>query len=71
MQYLALSCAMQKAGVGEESLGMIFSGDLLNQCVSSAYGLLDYNVPFIGLFGARARPARRDFSRRQLSARLR
>lgn len=43
---------MQKAGVGEESLGMIFSGDLLNQCVSSAYGLLDYNVPFIGLFGA-------------------
>ena len=52
MQYLALSCAMQKAGVGEESLGMIFSGDLLNQCVSSAYGLLDYNVPFIGLFGA-------------------
>ena len=44
MQYLALSCAMQKAGVGEESLGMIFSGDLLNQCVSSAYGLLDYNV---------------------------
>ena len=52
MQYLAPSCAMQKAGVGEESLGMIFSGDLLNQCVSSAYGLLDYNVPFIGLFGA-------------------
>lgn len=50
MQYLALSCAMQKAGV--QKLDCIFAGDLLNQCVSSAYGLLDFKSPLIGLYGA-------------------
>lgn len=29
-----------------------FAGDLMNQCTSSAYGLLGFDVPFFGLYGA-------------------
>ena len=31
---------------------MLFAGDLLNQCVGSSYGLLSYDIPYIGLYGA-------------------
>jgi len=30
----------------------MFAGDLLNQCVGSAYGLMDFDVPYFGLYGA-------------------
>ena len=29
-----------------------FAGDLLNQCISSSFGLRDLDIPFIGIFGA-------------------
>ena len=41
MQRRALACALGKSGLREESLDALFAGDLLNQCVGSAYGLLD------------------------------
>lgn len=52
MQRIALNCALGKCGLREERLGAIFAGDLLNQCTSSAYGLLDFDVPYFGLYGA-------------------
>ncbi len=52
MQRLALNTALAKAGLEDLSLDAIFSGDLLNQCVGSAYGLLSFNVPYFGLYGA-------------------
>lgn len=44
--------AAQKAAVKPEDLDLIFSGDLLNQCIGSTFGLREFNTPFVGLFGA-------------------
>ncbi len=52
MQRLALNTALAKASVGEREINAIFAGDLLNQCVGSAYGLLDFDIPYFGLYGA-------------------
>lgn len=52
MQRRAFGLAMKKAGVKEKDIGALFAGDLLNQCVASSYGLLEYNIPFLGLYGA-------------------
>ncbi len=52
MQRRALSTALSKARLRDTDLGALFAGDLLNQCVGSAYGLLEFNVPYFGLYGA-------------------
>lgn len=52
MQRLALTTALAKASVGEREINAVFAGDLLNQCVGSAYGLLDFDIPYFGLYGA-------------------
>ena len=52
MQRMALNTALAKAGVHAENVGALFAGDLLNQCVGSAYGLQSFDIPYIGLYGA-------------------
>ena len=52
MQSMAFAAAMGKAGVAVSDVDMLFAGDLLNQCVGSSYGLLSYDVPYFGLYGA-------------------
>lgn len=52
MQRMALSLAMERARLTEGQIGALFAGDLLNQCVGSAYGLLDFDIPYFGLYGA-------------------
>lgn len=52
MQRLVLANAMGKLGVGACDVDALFAGDLMNQCVSSAYGLLEYDIPYFGLYGA-------------------
>jgi stage V sporulation protein AD len=52
MQRIALATAISKSGFHTKDVGAIFAGDLLNQCVGSAYGLLEYDVPFYGIYGA-------------------
>ncbi len=52
MQKQVLSRAMEKRSFGARDLDALFAGDLMNQCTSSAYGLLDFDVPFFGLYGA-------------------
>lgn len=52
MQRMALNTALGKAKLEDRDLGALFAGDLLNQCVSSAYGLLSFDVPYFGLYGA-------------------
>ncbi len=52
MQRMALSTALSKAEMRPEELDCIFAGDLLNQCIGSSYGLIDFDVPYIGLYGA-------------------
>lgn len=52
MQRRALSRAMEKAGLRDEECDGIFAGDLINQCTSSSYGLLEFEIPHFGLYGA-------------------
>lgn len=52
MQRLAFNTALSKLSLSERSIDAIFAGDLLNQCVGSSYGLLDFDIPYFGLYGA-------------------
>lgn len=45
-----LCCA--KAELSSASLDYILSGDLLNQCISSAFAMKDCSVPYFGMYGA-------------------
>lgn len=44
--------ACEKAGIPLGKLDYIFSGDLLNQCISSAFAMKDSSAPYLGLYGA-------------------
>ena len=48
----AISVALKKARLAPEDIDYIFAGDLLNQCTGTSYGLRDFYIPYIGLFGA-------------------
>ena len=52
LQTEALGLAMDKAGIAAEEINLAFSGDLLNQNISSTFGLRDFNIPFLGQYGA-------------------
>lgn len=52
MQKDTLNKAIAKAGLDISSLDYIFAGDLLNQCIGSAYAGRDTDIPFFGLYGA-------------------
>ena len=52
LQFTAVETAMQKAGVEAEDIDYIFAGDLLNQCISSSFGLRDFNIAYLGQYGA-------------------
>ena len=44
--------AIVKSNVNATDIDFCFAGDLLNQCISSSFGLRDTNIPFLGVFGA-------------------
>ena len=52
MQKRVLGLAVKRAGLEPREVNMLFAGDLLNQCVASAYGLLEYHIPYCGIYGA-------------------
>lgn len=52
MQRQCLGVALSKSGLREADIGALFAGDLINQCTGSSYGLLDYDIPYFGLYGA-------------------
>ena len=52
MQKLALQTALNHAAMDEGDLSLAYSGDLLNQCISSFFCLRDTGVPTLGLYGA-------------------
>lgn len=52
MQKRALTIALTKANLTPDNIGALYAGDLLNQCTGSAYGLLDFDIPYFGLYGA-------------------
>ena len=52
MQQIALQKLLQKAGISSNDIGLVFSGDLLNQCIGSSFTLRNMGIPHIGLYGA-------------------
>ena len=52
MQQLALQKLSEKAGMKMSDFGLVFSGDLLNQCIGSSFTLRNTGIPHIGLYGA-------------------
>lgn len=52
LQYEAAMLAINKARIEQNELDFIFAGDLLNQCISSTFGLRSLDVPYIGVYGA-------------------
>ena len=52
MQRFAMNTALAKAKIQPEEVGALCAGDLLNQCVGSAYGLQGFDIPYVGLYGA-------------------
>ena len=47
-----VNAAINKSKLPSSSIDYCFAGDLLNQCISSSFGLRDLNIPFLGIFGA-------------------
>ena len=43
---------IKKSGIPTSKIDYCFAGDLLNQCISSNFGLREINIPFYGVFGA-------------------
>lgn len=52
MQQLAISKLSEKSGIPATDFGVVFSGDLLNQCIGSSFTLRNTGIPHIGLYGA-------------------
>ncbi len=52
LQQTAMDHALRRAGCAKEDLGLVGAGDLLNQCISSAYSFRNTGLPYIGLYGA-------------------
>lgn len=48
----ALRISLEKAGLKNEDVQLIFGGDLLNQCCATTFGINDSNIPFYGIYGA-------------------
>ena len=52
MQKLALRKLAEKAGMLPGEFDIVFSGDLLNQCIGSSFTLRNMKIPHLGLYGA-------------------
>lgn len=52
MQKEAINIAIKKTGKREEDIDCVFSGDLMNQCISSHYAMREIDIPFLGVYGA-------------------
>ncbi|MDO5152531.1 MAG: stage V sporulation protein AD [Eubacteriales bacterium] len=52
MQQQALKKLAEKAGMVQTDFDLVFSGDLLNQCIGSSFTLRNMGIPHLGLYGA-------------------
>lgn len=52
MQQMVLKKLITKAGIDQSEIGLVFSGDLLNQCIGSSFSLKNTGIPHLGLYGA-------------------
>ena len=47
-----VNTVISKSGVAANEIDCMFAGDLLNQCISSSFGLRELSIPLFGVFGA-------------------
>jgi len=52
MQQLTLRKLAEKAKIPQTEFDIVFSGDLLNQCIGSSFSLRNTGIPHLGLYGA-------------------
>ena len=52
MQQLALDTLAAKANLSKRDFDLVYSGDLLNQCIGSSFSLKNQKIPHLGLYGA-------------------
>lgn len=52
LQKEAVLLAMGKAQVAKEDIRYVFAGDLLGQNIATSFGLMDYQIPLFGVYGA-------------------
>lgn len=52
LQREAVGLALEKCGLRAAEIDAVFAGDLLNQCVSSSFGLMQFGIPYLGQYGA-------------------
>lgn len=52
MQELSLKTLAEKAGLHPWDIDLVYSGDLLNQCIGSSFSLRNMNIPHLGVYGA-------------------
>lgn len=52
LQKEALALALGKAKMKAEDMRYLFAGDLLGQSIATYFGLMDYQIPMFGLYGA-------------------
>ena len=48
----SIETVLKKSNLSVSSIDFLFAGDLLNQCISSSFGIRDFEIPFLGIFGA-------------------
>ena len=52
MLSFAISKAIENAGLTEQDIDLLISGDLLNQIISASFAARDFNFPFLGVYSA-------------------
>ncbi|MBQ2061226.1 MAG: stage V sporulation protein AD [Oscillospiraceae bacterium] len=52
LQSRTLRRSLVKAKLRPEDLDVVLSGDLLNQCIGSSFGLREFGIPFYGVYAA-------------------
>ncbi len=52
LQNETLKTLFSKSGLRPADIRYIYAGDLLGQLIASAFGIIDFNIPFFGLYGA-------------------
>lgn len=52
MAHRAVNLLLAKAKLSPDEPDLICGGDLLNQCVGTSFGVKEFGVPFLGLYGA-------------------
>ena len=52
LQKDAVYMALQKAGKRPEDMRYIIAGDLLGQSIATSFGIMNFNIPLLGVYGA-------------------